>query len=360
MTDPEGPGQKDERRSRQSREVESRTTPAPSSASDRWATGRPKPAVRAPSSSPARKMPGSRPAGSSRVVPASPPTPAAPTHKGVLNRPAVRRPSDSAPVISPKSARKPKTDPRPPSEADAGTADASARPRGKRDIQGMAQMLADQSEVRDRADARFNQVETGPIAALVRSRLWISILLMGFASYYALVPVVQEAGRRADEAYLADVIEHEAKRIGQVAGKGNLAVWIQEKNLAILRNFYRVQSEKLLAAVKHQGFEQATAAHVGLRVDFEARTLVVSARFGGSDGRLVAAAATTDGKRVGHPPKETGLEAIFWEQAGLIAGTFGLAAVLIIPLYLIPLLVRRRERTSEVPSVDAVPPSVEG
>ena len=357
MTDPEDPGQKDERKSRESRQVESGTTPGPAPAGDRWATGRPKPAVRAPSSSPGRKMPGSRPTDPGRVAPSSRPTPAAPTRKGVLDRPAVRRPSDSAPATSPKSARKPKTEPSPVSQTDVA---ASPQSNGKRDIESMAQILAEQSEVQDRADTRFSRVETGLMGTLVRARLWGSILLIGFASYYALVPVVQEAGRRADEAYLADVIEDEAKRIGRVAGEGNLAVWIQKKDLAILRNFYRTQSEKLLAAVKQQGFEQATAANVGLRIDFEAGTLVVSARFGGSDGHLVAAAASTDGKRIGHPPKETGLEAVFREQAGFIAGTFGLAAVLIIPAYLLPLFVRRRERVATTSAGDTTPPSDKG
>ncbi len=335
MTDSRGPGQDGKRKLRGADEE---PIGGLAGSVPRWESGGPKPAVRSPSSMPARKMPSTRPGSPARVQAPSTPAPATSTRKGVLDRPAVRRPNQSTPVTRPETATKPKTQP----VQSAGN-QGKKLVRKKRDMQSVAQALAEDHDAREEAESRSAWARKGVVAGVVRYRLVASILLIATAAFYAFIPVAQEAARRADEAYLADVIEDEAKRIGRAAGKANLAAWIQARELTILRNFYRTQSEKLVAAVKKQGFEDATSANVGLRVDFDARILVVSAQIGAGDGRMISAASTTSGKRAGHAIKETGLGPVFSEQGSVIGGIFTLAAVLIVPMYLIPIFARRRE-----------------
>jgi len=318
----------------------------------RWESGGPKPAVRSPSSAPVRKMPSSRPGSSARVPISAHPTPASTTRKGLLERPAIRRPDKSRPVSRPTTPAKPKTEP----------ALAAKGPvvRKKRDMQSVARALAEDHDAREEAET-LSRANRGFLSAVLRYRLVLSILLIAAATFYSFIPVAQEAARRTDEAHLADVVEEEAKRIGRAAGKANLTAWIQARELSILRNFFQTQSEKILAAIQAHGFEDATAANMGLRVDFNARTLVLSAQIGSEDGRMIAASSTTAGKRVGHKIKETGLGPVVSEQVSVIGGIFALALVLIVPLYLIPIMARRREPPLEPPvmattALDEAPP----
>lgn len=229
-------------------------------------------------------------------------------------------------------------------------------------MQSVAQALAEDHDAREEAETKSARAKQGLIAAVVRYRLIASILLVAAATFYSFIPVAQEAARRTDEAHLADIIESEAKRLGRAAGKENLAAWIQARELTVLRSFFRKQSDKIVTAVQEHGFQDATPANVGLRIDFEARILVLTAQIGSDDGRMISASATTSGGRVGYQAKETGLGPVITEQGSVIGGIFALAAVLIVPLYLIPFLARRREAPAPPPvisttALDEAPPT---
>ncbi|MCB9534717.1 MAG: hypothetical protein H6704_00450 [Myxococcales bacterium] len=156
----------------------------------------------------------------------------------------------------------------------------------------------------------------------------------------AAVPVMDEMGRRADRARLAEVVDAQARRVA--ADNPGLADMVRGRRLPELRALYAAEQPKVIAALKAAGFEEASERTLSIRLDPGSNGLILSAGFGSDDDdRPVRAQASTSGQRAGRGLPEVGFGPSLSAHLPTVLSAVLGAAVIAVSMWVLPAVLRR-------------------